>query len=341
MNIAPVGLDKISLPGLIEFLKQTWGQSISEKFARWRYYECPNQSLSFIIDNNQIAAMLGAFERTYSSRGEPHSALEPFDWACSPKFRNSGVGIWLMKHLMERKLPIVVVGGSATAQHLYPKLGFSQVGESRQYALFLSARGLSHALATRLRSPRSLINFLSHLLFCLRFGRPKPAIRSAENERVSPLYPPMKDRAAFDGTGTSLLWSDEYWEWLQNAPEEIGRFLPLSFFENDRLCGWTVSRTGVTQNGLKVARLIEVGALEHRNILARIVQGTVHHLLTQNIDVVYSSTGWPLLKKVFRTQRFVPYGRLPIFIQSVASLPFPPPYALGINSADLHLLPLV
>jgi RimJ/RimL family protein N-acetyltransferase len=340
MNIAPVGLEKITLPWLIDFLKQTWGQSLSEEFVRWRYYECPNQSLSFITDDTKIAAMLGAFERTYSIQGELHAALEPFDWACSPEFQNSGVGIWLMKHLMERRLPIVVVGGSAPAQRIYPKLGFRRVGESRQYALFLSARGLSQALASRLRSPRALIAPLSRLLFALRFGRPKSAMRSCGTERVSSLYPSMKDRATFNGTGTNLLWSDEYGAWLQRAPEEMGRFLPLSFFEGDRLCGWTLSRAGVAQNGLKVARLIEVGALENRQVLSRIVQGTVQHLQSLNLDVVYASTGWPLLKKVFRNRRFVPYGRLPIFFKTEYPLPFPSPYALGINSADLHLLPL-
>jgi hypothetical protein len=340
MNLSPVGLENIPVRWLIHFLEQTWGQSLSEEFVRWRYYECPDQSISFITDANHIAAMLGAFKRTYSAGGELQSTLEPFDWACSPTFRNSGVGIWLMKHLMERKLPILVVGGSATAQLMYPKIGFSRVGESRQYALFLSARGLSQALATRLRIPRSLIHPLSHLLLGLGFGRPKPLIRPGGDEQVFPLYPRMKDRATFNGKGTNLLWSDEYWAWLQRAPEEMGRFLPLSFFEGDRLCGWTVSRAGVTKNGLQVARLIEVGALENRQILSRIIQGTVQHLITQNIDTVYASTGWPPLKKMFRKQRFVPYGRLPIFLKTIDSRPFPSPFALGINSADLHLLPL-
>lgn len=340
MNITPVGLEKIPLPWLIHFLKQTWGQSLSDEYVRWRYYECPNQSLSFIIEDNHIAAMLGSFERTYNAQSGQRTAVEPFDWACAPEFQNSGLGIWLMKHLMEKDLPIVVVGGSASAQRIYPKLGFSRVGESRQYALFLSARGLSEALTIKLRSPRSLTLPLAHLLFGLGIGRSKPPMRSESKERVSPFYPRMEDRAAFNIAGTNLLWSDEYGEWLQRAPKEMGHFLPLSFFEDDRLCGWTLSRFGVTASGLKVARMIEVGGPETHRVLSRIVQETIQNLLVKKVDVVYVSTGWPPLKKVFQKQRFIPYGRLPIFLKTADSSPFCPPYALGINSADLHLLPL-
>jgi len=101
VNLEIVPFTPPCCPSSPDFLSAPGPAPAPRAFYRWRYLECPDQRALLAVRNGECVAMLCAFARDYLIDGTRVECLETFDWYCLPEFRGSGLGVRIMRTLME------------------------------------------------------------------------------------------------------------------------------------------------------------------------------------------------------------------------------------------------
>jgi hypothetical protein len=150
--VAP--LDSTTAPALLRLLPYIWLQDRDEDFYReafrWRYLEKPsNDSTWMAMANEECVATLDSYIRPYLLDGRRILVREPADWFCLPKYRPFGLGLRLMRIMMDATEPSITIGGSDATLSILPRLGWKPLPEVQRMILPVTLRGLAGNLLRR------------------------------------------------------------------------------------------------------------------------------------------------------------------------------------------------
>ena len=73
---------------------------------------------------------------------------ETCDWFCLPEYRAFGVGLHLMRRMMAKPEPILVIGGTTYTRDLLPRLKWTRLPDVGNYLLVFRPAPWPHLLLT-------------------------------------------------------------------------------------------------------------------------------------------------------------------------------------------------
>ena len=155
---------------------------------------------------------------------------ETCDWFCLPEYRALGVGLHLMRRMMAKPEPILVIGGTDATQNLLPRLKWARLPDVGNFILGVSARTVAGLVAHS--------RWQGGVEACARcarhpVGSPAAPRAAAVGEQRS--ASPHARRSRGDAEHRSLrrcarARRTRSLDWLARAPAVLGQFVLLSFF---------------------------------------------------------------------------------------------------------------
>ncbi len=240
-----------------------WPQELSEQFFRWRYSAREQADTLLAFDGDRCIAMLDSSSHLYRYGDEFIRVREPCEWLCLPEYRPVGLGLRLMRMFMKEPEPMFAMAGTWMTQDILPLMGWQKLPDTTNYSLPLTSGALVDSLLGRLHVPRGKLRTrLAHTLSIPVWHRRSAA--AIEDGVISeyragdplPLVEPSADYA--------LACMCSQWEraWLEKAPRDMGKFLWLVGYADDKPIGLTISRL-FERNGACEANLLHVQASQN------------------------------------------------------------------------------
>ena len=212
---------------LVRHISSTRNLQISpseiEAFVDWRYYGRKNSVPVMAISNGECLAFVDSQMRSYALSGETVVFQESSEWYCQPKYRPIGLGVSVMKKMMERDEPIISIRGTDASQKLVAKLGW----EKLQPVVLFS----------------KMINWRTRTKDCFKklgkMGKKSKLVLTISKE-----HPEADLLNKQVGEVGCLATSMEPWEveWFNAAPDVLGSFRWLTFFRNDDFLAYALIR---------------------------------------------------------------------------------------------------
>lgn len=246
-------LNSTTVPALLKLMPSLWAQDRDEDFFpetfRWRYLEKPSNGGTWIaLDNEQCVAMLDSYIRPYLLDGRRVLLREFADWFCLPKYRPFGLGLKLMRMMMDSREPMIAIGGTDATLSILPRLGWKPLPEVQRMILPVTLRGLAGNLLRR-RAARHA-KYARAIPGFIPVRSPRKAPPPAANAWVdewrpgSKLAPPIPRR---DGLVELLELADL--EWICAAPPGFIRPMVLIFLLGDEPVGVSLSQLEPSASG--------------------------------------------------------------------------------------------
>lgn len=320
--------------------ERAWSRPKSDEYYQWRYFDAPRLMTLLMREGDRCLATVSAFERRYRFGDEVLDCLEPFDWYALPEARNAGVGLRVMRNLLQYPKPMVSLGGTRFTLQMFPKLGFRTVAQATQFVLPLSGACLLH----KRQLPHWAKSGLEPLVDAavVKWFTPR---RKVSRYEVIPWVALLDARAcAIDGPGRFASLPDwRFFEWLAQAPRGAvgaGSYLPTVVARDGVPFGWSMSRIYMS-GGLRQGHIFEVRLREpDPDLAAALVTETVLTLARAGADRLYSRSTSPLLCVAFACAGFrAGREQWPAMVRSRA-FPLPPEEVALSSLADLAFLPL-
>lgn len=329
------------LPAVREFSKRLWERPLTSDFFRWRYLECPGQLGLVAQRSGHCVATLWAVTREYRVGERRLPLLEPFDWYVRPELLHSGMGVRVMRRLMKRPEPMIIVGGTDLTRGFLPRLGWRESTAARSYLLPLAAETLAPRLERETRLPRFLSRAAATLLtraWC------RPQTRSAPFRATVEEVNDLSDEVVglYDGQlgYTSVpIPSKEWHAWLVSGATGAGRFLTLQYRRSDTVIGWALGRVYTTARGCEAAVVEMYSPSPAVRVYDWMVSVLVQRLAEFAPTQIRARTTCPVLGQAFRQNHFLPGPAIPVFLWSREPFDLPEPVHLGGDIADSALIP--
>lgn len=288
---------------LVQFWQQQWGVSwsddLAQRFFAWRYLERPSGETLLALDNGRCVATLDSFLRTYLMAGRCVTVRETADWFCLPEYRPLGLGLKLMRQMMAKPEPIIVIGGTAATQSLLPRLKWEPLPAVENYLLPVSIRAL---VGFGLRRRRAGSEVFARLIPSgLKIRRPRrlpPPVPSAQvcvssNGRVPPPPPP-------DAYTLAVLIDKDSLRWNALAPKEVGDLITLNFVVDGMLVGISMSRLQRRVEGCTGKLLHLQSAEQSPAMIGWIVSETMLHLVDRGAGLIICRSSCPTIRAALR-----------------------------------------
>lgn len=226
---------------LLQWWQRNWTDDFAQRFFVWRYLSRPSGETLLALDKGKCVAILDSYLRRYLLSGRLITIRETCDWFCLPEYRPLGVGIRLMRQMMARPEPIVVIGGTEATQSLLPRLKFQRLPEVSNYLLPVSCRTVAAYGLRRFREGSEIIARLIPAPLRLRRPRrlPSPTPFSQMSESLNQDIPPQPSP---DTYALATMIDADTLRWLALAPAEIGDLITLSFRTENSLVGMSTTR---------------------------------------------------------------------------------------------------
>jgi len=229
-----------NLAAFRRFSEAAWDRPKSEAYYRWRYFDAPGLITVMANQGDQCVASISAFSRTYCNGDETAECLEPFDWYCLPATRGSGVGVRLLKTLMDTGRPLLTLGGSAETLRIIPRLGWKTVGEATEFFLPLTGNYLLRNRALPDYWKRVLTPSLD-LATATWFTPARP--NGVRNCVVLPVSGMDHDLARIDGpAGFRSVPDPRFFEWLMKGSPATGSYLLIVLTVDGEAAAWITGR---------------------------------------------------------------------------------------------------
>jgi hypothetical protein len=158
------------LPALSKFLVRVYHFDPSDhhanlKLLEWKYlHPRPGWegSRSYLVEKNgEIMAHCGVCPVIFRPPDRKNvDSLTMMDWAADPSF--PGIGVMLLRRLMELAPTSFIVGGAASTRRIVPRIRFRNVGEARTYAAWVRPWSEFRLRSLTRRSALRLLHGLSH-----------------------------------------------------------------------------------------------------------------------------------------------------------------------------------
>jgi hypothetical protein len=285
--------------------------------------------------------MLCAFERSYRVGAQQVSYLETFDWYCLPELRRSGLGILLLRTMMDRPEPIISVGGSPDTLAMLPRMRWRTLAVATNYTLPLVGSTVSAKLKQRYGLPDRLTSAASNVSARFWFrpkGRPAPP-----TGRVIPAAAIGGEvKSLYEGTvgyGLAQVADPAFNQWLTQGYAGSGHFISLYFEVAGALRGWTLARVFPTPDGWE-GSIVDLYApnpdvMTYAWMVSEIVMRLAHYQPRK----ISASVTCPILQAALRQNRFVRGATFPVYLWwREPELPKAPIH-LARNTGDWPFLP--
>lgn len=143
---------------LIDFLIANWSPKhaiYDHEIFRWQYrIDDENDSESLLLmENNQIIGFLGIIPSKVIVKGASLAGGALTMWVVDKKYRNSGLGILLIKEAERRYSATYTLGCNLTVAPMYQRMGYSYSDNLQRYILPINSEKYKHLLSC---SPESL-----------------------------------------------------------------------------------------------------------------------------------------------------------------------------------------
>jgi len=186
LSITFTSLSEANSAHVREFLvmswKRDWSDELAESYFAWRYVARGASETLVACDQGRCVGILDSFIRPYWIAGRQEFVRETCDWFCMPEYRSAGVGLHLMRRMMAKPQPILVIGGSADTRNLLPRLKWAKLSDLSSFILVVSARALAGLVARN--RPRGVTR-VAHLIPDLPLIRRLPDVAApSTNSRV-------------------------------------------------------------------------------------------------------------------------------------------------------------
>lgn len=308
MGIAITSLNEANAPAarvlLLQYWNRNWSDIFAEKFFTWRYMERRFRDTLLAIDRGRCVAILDSFLRTYLLAGRPTAVRETCDWFCLPEYRKLGMGLSLMRRMMAKAEPIIVIGGTEATKSLLPRLKWQQLPDVPNYFLPISSRALA---AFGLRRLRAGAEVFARALPNLTIRRPRPIpppSQSAEllvsSDGRVPLPVPLNSYALVSMIDEATL------RWLARAPREVGDLVTLEFMMDGELVGISTSRLERRKEGLS-AKVLHLQSTLHsrQHVIDWMVGETARQLATRRAEFISCRASCPTIRMALRRTGFL------------------------------------
>ncbi|MGG5817774.1 hypothetical protein [Falsiroseomonas sp. HW251] len=290
MTIRVTVMEENLRPGFERLLIEAWGQTWSADYAvdliRWRYYERAALGQTWVaIDGTSCVAILDSYLRPYLLNGSRVLVREPCDWFCLPEYRPRGVGVLLMKRLMDCDEPMLSIGGTPPTLAILPRLRWTRLPEVTKLVLPLRVRDFA---ATALRKWWPAQEPLARLVpGKIPYRWPKRPIRPHEAAHVvewTPGTPLPVLRGAQDGLVELIEQADA--DWIAGMPRWLAQAVGLVFFLGEEPVGFTLSQIEPSAAGLD-ACLVHVQLSDHAQPLVNwIIAETASNLAARGVGII-------------------------------------------------------
>ncbi|MBX9775273.1 MAG: hypothetical protein K2Y71_12790 [Xanthobacteraceae bacterium] len=270
--------------------QRDWSEPLAENYLAWRYGARGNGDTIVACDKERCVGIIDSFVRPYWIDGREEAVRETCDWFCLPEYRALGVGLHLMRRMMAKPEPILVVGGTDTTQNLLPRLKWARLPDVGNFILGVSARTVAGLMAH------------SQWPAGVKFARFVPDIRlvrrtrdiaapSANSEvRVRVLgeneIPSIAHYAIAPALDTRLL------DWLACAPAVLGRFVLLSLVCDGEPAGISISRMRELPGFGQTSQIVHVHAAD-AGMIGWTVGATVDDLIGRGVGAITCRASCP------------------------------------------------
>ncbi len=306
----------------------------------WRYLSRPSGETLLALESGRCVAILDSFRRSYWLSGQPITVRETCDWFCLPQYRPFGLGLKLMRQMMAKPEPIIVIGGTAATQLLLPRLKWARLTDVPNYLLPVSGRALAGLGLRRLLSGSEVLaRLLPPGLKIRRPRRLQPAASSAQvyvssSGTVAP--PPPPDTYVL----ASLIDKDSL-RWLALAPKEIGDLITLNFVIDGVLVGMSVSRLEKRALGVTAKLLHLQSALYSPETIDWIVSETAQYLADSGAGLIICRLSCPTIGAALRRVGFLIVRFRPAYWWSAGGIaPFGTMHLTNMRGDDAIEFPL-
>jgi len=328
------------LPAVVRFAERTWHQHQGDGFYTWRFLDCPAEML-LAVRGAECLAILCAFKRKYRAGGVERTYAETFDWYSLPELRHSGLGVLLLREMMNRPEPMLVVGGSADTMTMLPRMGWRDLPGAELFVLPRRGAAVSNQVRDAYGIPKALTEALfdvsAALWFRTRQRQPPQgyAVRAidAVGEDVLSLY---RGESAYGLTPVPDL---DRLRWLTSGTPAPGRFVATYFTIDGALSGWTLAKVSRQDSGWE-ASLLECYT-QHPDVetYSWMVAATARRLSAFGPAKILARATCPVLRAALRHNRFLSRGFVPVrFWSRAPELPAGPVH-LTYNVGDADMVP--
>jgi hypothetical protein len=310
--------------------KRDWSEDLAQSYFAWRYTGRANGDTLLALDRGRCIGIIDSFLRPYWIDGCRQLVRETCDWFCLPAYRPLGVGLHLLRRIMDKPEPIIAIGGTEYTQELLPKLRWASVRGIHNFVLPASAKTAAAFLARgagrRIAWAAGLVPnvpLARHPRSALPFGKLLMKVRDAG------------DNGRFDGIGPYALGPEiepPVLDWLACAPPLLGQFVVLSFLADDVQAGIAICRIEKLSVGC-VAQIVHLqpASLE---VIDWMVSETVTHLLERGAGVIFCRSSCQTVSSALTATGFYRRKPVPMFWWARNSLPPAGRFNLASLQAD-------
>ena len=288
--------------------KRDWSEDLAERYFSWRYGARGTGETLVACEEGRCVGILDSFIRPYSIAGRQEVVRETCDWFCLPEYRPLGVGLHLMRRMMAKPEPILVIGGTEDTRNLLPRLKWAQLPDVDNFILGISARTLAGLVARKWwRGGSKFARVIPEIPLVSRLPQWAPPSANSrvrihvlgEAEQV-PKIAPYDLAPALD---TKVL------DWLSCAPAVLGQFLVLDFLCDGEPAGISISRLEQVPAIGCIAQIVHLHATRFE-LINWMASATVGHLIERGAGVVLCRASCPTTARALSALGF--WRRKPI-----------------------------
>ena len=294
-----------------QFWERDWTDQVMENYFAWRYGRRGSGETLVACDKGRSVGILDSFIRPYWIAGRRELVRETCDWFCLPEYQPLGVGLHLMRRMMAEPEPILLIGGSKATLDLVPRLKWTRLPNAERYVLPVSTKTAASFLAHRLgRHGVALARVIPDLRLVRRIGR-APAPSASAEVRCRALGTAVGELAGMVPHDFAPWLDTSILDWLASAPEVAGEFVVLSFFNDGKPVGVSVSRLQIRALGCE-AQLVHLHA-SRLALIDWIVGETTQHLIDRGAGAVVCIATCPAMNRALRALGFVRRPPVPAY----------------------------
>jgi hypothetical protein len=304
-----------------------WSEELAQSYFAWRYIDRGNGETLVAYDRGRCVGLIDSFLRPYWIAGQKQIVRETCDWFCLPEYRPLGVGLHLMRRMMAKPEPIIVVGGTDYTRDLLPRLKWAKLPDVDNFVLPVSA-GTVAGLFTQSVWQRGagLARLIPDIPLTVRLSR------------LAPPSPTAKMRVRMPGDTGEVTETPPYsfapvietkvLDWLGRAPALLGEFVVLSFFCDGEPAGVSISRLEKLSFGC-VAQIVHSHPARFE-MIDWMVSETVHHLIQRGAGAIFCRASCPTTGNALSSLGF--HRRKPIPVSWWPATELPSAGALNLTS---------
>ena len=329
------------MPGLADFNRRAWCYPNSSAFLHWFFRDSPRTTVLVAHDQGRWLSVIGVFRRLYLLGGVPVECGETFAWQTARDARGKGLGVRLIKEMINSGLPLVALGGSADTLNSMPRVGFRIIDHAPALNLPLAAGAVGgEAGILALSGAKSeIVKFGLTLASPVLMPRPR---RSLRLHNVPLVHLDEQTLAMPSLPGLQATYEAAFFRWLSNSPLQVGTFLPFRFLRNEELVGWAFARIADEGRGQLVGRILELkfapeAKAGERKVMVRLVAAGLAGL---GAVIIRALTTCAETNRALRALGFMSRLQLPAMIHPAGRRLSSEPTRLSMIRADGALLPI-